>query len=47
MCGSIRADALITDRCIGPGSRVDIVLCEVQHSLARLLRVPLPLATGR
>ena len=28
MCGTIRADAVIADRCIGPGSRVDIVLCE-------------------
>ena len=49
MCGSIRADTVTTDRNIVPGSRIDIVLCEVCNtpSLACFApRVMLPLATG-
>ena len=50
MCGSIRADAVIADRCIGPGSRVDIVLCAVCKTPSLVCFAPsvmLPLATGR
>lgn len=28
-CGGIRVDAVIAGRCIAPGNRIDIVLCEV------------------
>ena len=50
MCGSIRADAVIADRCIGPDSCVDIVLCEVCKTPSLVCFAPgvmLPLATGR
>ena len=50
MCGSIRADAVTTDRNIVPGSHVDIVLCEVCNTPSLTCFAPgviLPLATGR
>ncbi len=50
MCGSIRADAVATDRNIVPGSCIDIVLCEVCNTPSLGCFAPgvmLPLATGR
>ncbi len=49
-CGNIRADAAIADRCIGPGSRIDIVLCEVCNTPSLVCFAPgvmLPLVAGR
>ena len=46
MSGSIGVDAVIAGRCIGLGSRIDIVLCKCARLLARLLRARRHVVSG-